>query len=822
MSIAETTTSPQNSSGVGPTENPAPNSNGSGTIVDPGTGATLYPNILDSSGVGPTKNPTSNSNGSGTIVDPETGTTLYPHILVPTASDIQEKRVQQMMPQARRAVSGQSPVQSLLQGQEVPFVAPLVGMATGALGAAMGTTEGDDFSTRYANQMAYQEARQRAQEEANPYFANVGKGIAASTGLLFPTTGVEAALTQTAKYMPSVPFLTKTIQSVAPSVGRALEGGLWGAASSGLNAPPGASASDIIGREASGAEMGAATNVILPPILGKIGGAAGWLYDAFRSPENLAAQKIVESAKSGGPGLSVADYIQQKTANPESPVSLIDISGAPSTLRKSSAYVPPEKVRELNDQLTQRLNESSNVLGTNIDAAMSDFTGGLPVNAFATRQSSQAEARAANAPAYKKAFSADEAQNIWNPQLENLIQSDEGKEAVAYAVNESKKDYGIDPENGPPLKNPFREDENGNYVLADPNLAPNLRFWDYVKRGLSNVGEGQTGDQQARTFNNAKALRDNLVNTVPDYETALTGAGKYIRADNALDAGMQFPGLANAAKKTTDATALDAVINKFNTPPEEGGYSDLEKQHFRVGLASWMKQNPMEAAKMFAPSATNQQTKDSLTAILGNKAVDSLDSAFTIQRLSGMNKTIQQSSPNTFAQLVPAAGWLGAGYGISQYLTSGDWKAALLSGAIKLSETGYNAANKKVASSLYDMATSNDPAVVSALHDAMNNNSGTKAFVKALEESASRIALQRISQNPQMNPLYSEGQPHATGGRIERASGGRAGLDHKSAAEALMRAAERAKKAENETTEPLLNLPDEAITKALSAANEAI
>jgi len=66
------------------------------------------------------------------------------------------------------------------------------------------------------------------------------------------------------------------------------------------------------------------------------------------------------------------------------------------------------------------------------------------------------------------------------------------------------------------------------------------------------------------------------------------------------------------------------------------------------------------------------------------------------------------------------------------------------------------------------------------------------------------------------------GTEHATGGRIERASGGRAGLDHKSAAEALMRAAERAKKAENETTEPLLNLPDEAITKALSAANEAI
>lgn len=66
------------------------------------------------------------------------------------------------------------------------------------------------------------------------------------------------------------------------------------------------------------------------------------------------------------------------------------------------------------------------------------------------------------------------------------------------------------------------------------------------------------------------------------------------------------------------------------------------------------------------------------------------------------------------------------------------------------------------------------------------------------------------------------GPGHATGGRIERASGGRAGINHKEAAESLIRAAERAKKAQNETTEPLLNLPDEAITRALATANEAI
>jgi hypothetical protein len=65
-------------------------------------------------------------------------------------------------------------------------------------------------------------------------------------------------------------------------------------------------------------------------------------------------------------------------------------------------------------------------------------------------------------------------------------------------------------------------------------------------------------------------------------------------------------------------------------------------------------------------------------------------------------------------------------------------------------------------------------------------------------------------------------QGHAGGGRIERASGGRIGVDHGQRADALIRAAERARKQEEQVTKPLLNLPDEAITKALSVANRSI
>ena len=56
--------------------------------------------------------------------------------------------------------------------------------------------------------------------------------------------------------------------------------------------------------------------------------------------------------------------------------------------------------------------------------------------------------------------------------------------------------------------------------------------------------------------------------------------------------------------------------------------------------------------------------------------------------------------------------------------------------------------------------------------------------------------------------------------RPQRATGGRVGVDVE--ADALVRAADRAKKNFNRTTEPLLNTPDNHIAKALEAANRAI
>lgn len=82
--------------------------------------------------------------------------------------------------------------------------------------------------------------------------------------------------------------------------------------------------------------------------------------------------------------------------------------------------------------------------------------------------------------------------------------------------------------------------------------------------------------------------------------------------------------------------------------------------------------------------------------------------------------------------------------------------------------------------------------------------------------------LGELAQDPTIatTPRPPEGS-YFKGGRIGRKSGGRVG-NAGSAAEKLIAAAEKAKKGHSDTTSPLLDVPDEAITKALAIANEKI
>ena len=86
------------------------------------------------------------------------------------------------------------------------------------------------------------------------------------------------------------------------------------------------------------------------------------------------------------------------------------------------------------------------------------------------------------------------------------------------------------------------------------------------------------------------------------------------------------------------------------------------------------------------------------------------------------------------------------------------------------------------------------------------NNLGTP-----IRKGFPMAAAANVSQNA---------QPHANGGRIGRKEGGKVGFDHVAKAASLVRAAAIARGKHNKTTEPLLDQPDEAITKALAIANQ--
>ena len=97
----------------------------------------------------------------------------------------------------------------------------------------------------------------------------------------------------------------------------------------------------------------------------------------------------------------------------------------------------------------------------------------------------------------------------------------------------------------------------------------------------------------------------------------------------------------------------------------------------------------------------------------------------------------------------------------------------------------------------------------------LQNRSLLPRFVKAIHQQ------ERGVKDLYPNDVYHKAFGLSSGGRIERASGGK--VDHVDRlVNKLINQVKVAKKATDQTTEPLLNAPDEAIVKALSVANQAI
>lgn len=137
---------------------------------------------------------------------------------------------------------------------------------------------------------------------------------------------------------------------------------------------------------------------------------------------------------------------------------------------------------------------------------------------------------------------------------------------------------------------------------------------------------------------------------------------------------------------------------------------------------------------------------------------------------------------------------------------------------------GFSIAERRIADKIIPMALSKDPkdfmkiAELADQFPVVNQIFNRLTTTMAVANSNFEQALERAEQR-QARPATTPAQ--ASGGRIMRKAGGRV-ASAEAKADALVRAAEMAKKQINKTTEPLLNSDDDHIAKALEIANRHI
>lgn len=722
-------------------------------------------------------------------------------------TDVQkfEEKVQSKVPQAKEEVA-KFPLSSYIpSGYQLPLVGEPYRRAVVAGEAALGYGEGQNFSERQADLLAQSRARDIAKHEAAPLANSFIQGTAEAIPsiALFPELGIEAAASKTFPY----------IEKGAGYVGRMLEQGIYGGAQAAQQSTPGETAEDVAKRVALGATVGAA-GVPVATVAGKILQAPKAIYNwasKLWNPEESVARDIAAGAATVSPtvkgqGLTVEQYAAAQARG--EPVSIADIQGAKSQIAKAAEDLPTDqRITEINQSLQQRLDESSQRIAEQVDTAF-----GKPIDAFKSRQQADELARKVNKPAYETAYAQPiDYASEKGQTIENLI-----KDRVPSSAIKNANDL-MRLEGSPESKQIMTHiDDNGAVVYEK---LPDVMQVDYITRALNDIAKkeenaGAMGGitQKGRAYQSlAKDLRDNLRTAVPEYDTALNGAGKFIRGNNAHEEGLSFLDL--VSNKNVDPKEIGGTLNNF-----EKVYSPEEKKLFAEGIAADIKENPNKAAKIFATN--DSVTTDRLKNVIGDDAFNQIDSSMRLNRIMALSKEIGKAPPESVLSpknIAIAGTSLGlsatAGYNLPKLINILPNIAKYGADPMALTATGAalaagflgagitNAGNKAKSSAILGMALSNDPKYTDILLRAARNDAEVRDVLDQFEKGLSRYLA--LNQN--------------TPPREKRARGGSV-IDRK--AEALIGETMRNEKLHSDHTEHMLSMPDDAIVQALKVAKQ--
>lgn len=527
----------------------------------------------------------------------------------------------------------------------------------------------------------------------------------------------------------------------------------------------------------------------------------------------------------GALGLFGSRYLPGRTAPAKGDLAkTLDAYNVESTAaaRRLSEGPDLQQIRDLTSQRT----------GTFLGSLTPEKT---PLTASAYQARIASETADETSRMYKLSMDHPEAQSISPKLFSDLEQYPEFKKALVQA----EKDAAINPDfmigvprpaTAKPVMNPNGQpflDASGNPVITQtPEVTGNLAFYNQVYKNLGRTIRAEKradapNDAVLTSATNAKEMLGKRLDAKVDvYKDARNAHIEAIGATNAVDAGYDF-------LKNMPELKQGPIVNSIKkmSPQQREGFSYGILQNIQDEIG---KGNIGAVAKQMTMKPIYRER---LELALGPEVFAQVRGKVLGENLIEQAAALQVSAAKTGARKVSDL----AGAGIVAGLVGAGTEAVVAANQILMSTMGlapgvgakaaagaaigvggkalYNKAERAVAQKMIPMITEGTPESLAKLSKLMDESRSAKIVYDKLYHVTGLLARQA-----------SEGvepeEQRAFGGRVGRANGGRVGVDVE--ADALVRAADRAKKNFNRTTEPLLNTPDNHIAKALEAANRAI
>jgi hypothetical protein len=449
---------------------------------------------------------------------------------------------------------------------------------------------------------------------------------------------------------------------LAPNAGRLarmgadiIDNAVTGATYGGLSGAGGGTTAGERAQGAGAGMIGGAGAGVVAPVAG---GALAHAYDRFGrpmvqtvrgwwNPEAEAARRVSAALQRDqelitagqAQGLSVQDWIRARNAG--EPVTLADLgAGHTQSLLRSAANTSPEGRALLEQVINDRFLNQSERVAADVRRLVA---GGA--NAGKTADQLVAEYDVGRAPLYRRAFSQPAAQQMWTPELEQIVQAPSVQNAIRMA-NVTAKNEAAKLGFTPMRESPFVFDASGRMTLRTrpdgSTVTPNLQYWDAVKKNLDKMGP--EGAAWART------LRDHLDSIVPHYADARGFAAKFFGERDALEAGRSMAG------KRVDPEVIRAAMRKMDPN---------EQELFREGYASdWANRvigNMRDTQDVTKAMFNSPNERARAQAIFGDAGMRHIQARMTLETI--MDGARRAMGNSTTARQIIEAGLAGGALG---------------------------------------------------------------------------------------------------------------------------------------------------------------